>query len=315
MHRYWIGIRASAGLTILGSLLAIAFAGLMLLSTVLKPPPASAAVPQYALAVIGAVIATIFVAFGVWGISTGIAIFCRRGWARVSTLVFAAILIFFAASACLAMVFAPFPAQAVVAQRTLEIVRAALVGFYALLTVIGIWWLVLFNLKSTREYFERDAPAAPSARPLSVSVIGWYLLTGALFCLGAAVMRWPAFVFGTVLVRWGAVTSYVALFAAQGVLGAGLLKLREPARVAAIAYFGLMVLNCALALAPPGFAANVQIVQNEMPQFFRTASQGQVYSPGWTMALPGIALAVVPIWLLVRQRAAFEKTADAPQTV
>jgi hypothetical protein len=313
MHRYWIGIRASAGLTIVGSLLTLVFAGLILFGTLLKPPPTGPVAPPFPMAAIGMVMAAILATLSAWGIWTAIGIFRRRGWARVSIVVFAALLTFIGASASLVILFMPFPAQGGVSPRMMDAARWGIAGFYGVLAVIGVWWLVLFNLGSTKEYFAQASPSELPARPLSVSVIAWWLLAGSLMCVAPAVMRVPAFVLGAVMTGWAALEVDMAFAVAQLLLGMGLLRLKEPARVAAIGYFCLTALSGLLALAPPGFAARMQIVQREMPRFYPAAGAAQMFQSGWVFVLPGIALAAIPVWFLVRQHGAFVKSATVQQ--
>lgn len=311
MHRHWIGIRASAVLSLVGSLLALAFGGLMLVTTVVKPPPAGPAPSPIPLAVIGAVMAALFGMLGGLGIWTAVDIFRRRGWARVSMLVFAALLTFIGAGAALAILFIPFPTQRGVNPGTMDAIRWGISGFYAVLAVIGIWWLVLFNLKSTKEYFAQDAPGAPPTRPVSISVIAWWLLAGALLGVVPAAIGMPAFAFGAVLTGWAALATYVTFVVAQVLLGAGLLRLREPARQASIAYFCLTALSGVFAFAPPGFAVRMEAFQTAMPSMFPAGTPAQMPTLSAVLAVPGIALAALPVWFLVRRRAAFVKSAAA----
>jgi hypothetical protein len=174
-----------------------------------------------------------------------------------------------------------------------------------------VWWLVLFNLSSTKEYFAQDGPSEPRARPLSTSVIGWFLLIGSLFFAVAAVVRLPAFVFGVVITGWGGLAVYTVFAAAQIFLGTGLLHLQEQARIGSIGYFCLTALSSILNVAPPGLEAKMQILQREMPKFFPTGAAAQMPQPGWVFALMRVAIAAVPVWFLVRQRAAFVKVAPA----
>jgi hypothetical protein len=259
------------------------------------------------------VMASILAALSAWGIWTAVGIFRRRGWARISVVVFAALLTFIGASASLVILFMPFPAQGGVSQRIMDAARWGIAGFYGVLAVIGVWWLVLFNLGSTKEYFAQASTSEPPARPLSVSVIAWWLLAGSLMCVAPAVMRVPAVVFGVVMTGWGALAAYLVFVVAQLLLGTGLLRLKEPARLAAIAYFCLTALSAVLALAPPGFAARMQIMQREMPRLYPTATSAQTFQSGWVFVLPGIALAAVPVWILVRQHGAFVKSATVQQ--
>jgi hypothetical protein len=103
----------------------------------------------------------------------------------------------------------------------------------------------------------------------------------------------------------------MAFAVAQILLGAGLLRLKEPARLAAIGYFCLTALSGVLTLAPPGFAAKMEILRREMPRLYPAATSAQMFQSGWVFVLLGIAVAAVPVWFLARQRAAFVKSATA----
>jgi hypothetical protein len=311
MHKNWIGIRASAVLAIVGSLVTLVMGGAMLFAMLVGPPPQGPAAPPFPLAAIGIVMAAIAAGLSGWGIWTAIGIFRRRGWARVSILVFAALLTFMAAAGGLTILFMQFPPQAGVNQSIMDAVRWGMAAFYGVLLAIGVWWLVLFNLSSTKEYFGQGGASEPPARPLSVSTIAWYLLISALFMPILVVFRMPAFVFGAVITGWGGPAVYAVFAGAQLLLGLGLLRLRELARVGTIAFFCFMALNCAFILTPPGFAARMQILQREMPKLFPAGVPTQMPQPGWLFALMWIAFAAIPIWFLVRRRAAFVKSAAA----
>ena len=158
MARRWIGIRASGGLTVAGSLATLALGGLMLVSMTLAPPPTGPAAPPFPMATMGIVMASIFALFSGWGIWTAIGVFRRRGWARISILIFAVLLTFMGVGGGLAILVVQLPAQPNVTQGMMNAVRWGMAGFYGLLAGIGVWWLVLFNLRSTKEYSSRRRP-------------------------------------------------------------------------------------------------------------------------------------------------------------
>jgi hypothetical protein len=312
MHRKWIAIRASAGLAIAGSLATLATGGAILFSTLVAPRPTTGpAVPPFPLVAIGIAMAAICAGLSGWGIWTAVGVFRRREWARISIVVFAVLLTFVGASAFLAMLFMRLPAPEGVSQKTMDAMRLGIGGFYGVLAAIGVWWLVLFNLRSTKEYFAQYAPSEPSARPLSVSMIGWYLLISSLFLAPMAVLRMPAFVFGAVITGWGGPAVYAVFAGTQIFLGAGLLRLREQARLASIGYFCLIGLNSAVTMGLPGYAAKMQTMMREMPKLFPAGGPPQVPQPGWLFVPMGMAFAAVPVWFLVRRRAAFVKSAAA----
>jgi hypothetical protein len=143
-------------------------------------------------------------------------------------------------------------------------------------------------------------------------VIGWYLLMSSLFLAVPAVMRLPTFVFGSVVTGWAGAAVYTVFAAAQVILGVGLLRLRERARVGAIVYFCVMALNSVVTWALPGYEAKVQLMFREMPKLFPAGAPAQMPQPMWVFMLMGIAFLAIPVWFLVRRRAAFVKVADAP---
>jgi hypothetical protein len=313
MHRRWIGIRASAVLAIAGSLATLGLGGVMLFGLLVAPRPATGpTAPPFPLAAVGIVMAVLFAGLSVWGICTAIGIFRRRGWARISMVVFAILLTFMGVGAALAILFMPtLPNQEGVSQNLMDTVRWVMAGFYGLLAAIGVWWLVLFNLSRTKEYFAQDGPSEPSARPLSVSVIGWFLLIGALFLGVMAVFRLPVFVFGVVITGWGGQTVYTIFAAVQIYLGTGLLHLQEAARVGTIGYFCLTALSSVLNVAPPGLQAKMETLQKAMPKSFPNGATATMPQPGWVFALMGIAFMALPVWFLVRRRAAFVRPVPA----
>lgn len=315
MHRNWIGIRASAVLAMVGSLAMLGLGGFTLIGTLVTPPPTGPAAPPFPLAAIGIVAAAVFAGLSGWGIRTAIGIFRRRRWARVSIAIFAGLLTFLSAGALAAMLLTPLPTQPRVSQETMNTVRWSIAAFYAVLTAIGVWWLVLFNLKSTQEYFAQAAASEPGARPLSVSAIGWYLSIGSLCLAAMAVMRVPAFVLGAVITGWRALAVYAVYAGAQILLGRGLLQMREWARVGSIGYFFLAVLNSGLSMAPPGLAARMQIVQREMPKLFPAGASAPMPQPARLFVAMGMVFCAVPVWFLVRRRGAFVKLGAAQQPV
>jgi len=180
MRRRWIGIRASAVLAILGSLATLLMAGMMAWGMFHAKPPAEMAMPPVTLKVIGVAMGVLFAGLGVFGIWTAVAIFRRRGWARISILVFAAFLVFMGASAVLGILVMPFPSTPGVSSRVMENARWGIAAFYGALALIGAWWLWLFNTGKVKSEFAAGVGAeSAGGRPVSVTVIAAYpLLVG-----------------------------------------------------------------------------------------------------------------------------------------
>jgi hypothetical protein len=72
-----------------------------------------------------------------------------------------------------------------------------------------------------------------------------------------------------------------------------------------------MALNSAVTMGQPGYADKMQTMMRQMPRLFPTGVPPQMPQPGRLFALMGTAFLAVPIWFLVRRRAAFVKVAAA----
>jgi hypothetical protein len=305
MPRNWTGIRASTVLAILGSAVTLLFAGLMVFATFFAPPPRNAAASPLPVKPLMIVMAAVFVALSAWGVSTAIAIFRRRRWGRISILVFAVLLTFISGGGMLTILLVQLPTAPGGKNALTSIIRWLVAAFYGVLTAIGVWWLVLFNRARAKEYFGGQETASESARPLSVSVIAWYLLISAAYVVPAAIFRLPAMFFGIVVTGWATLTLYGAFGVAQVYLGAGLLNLRENARVGTIAYFCFGAANCMVSMIGPGYAKMIRQMQIDMPKFFPAGSPTAVPGSAWVFALLAAAFCAVPIFFMVRRRPAF----------
>ena len=149
MHK-WIGIRTSAVLTILGSGLTLLFAGLLvwtaLRASQLETPPES----PFPVKPVLLVMAVLFAAFSLWGVASAIGIFRRRGWARLSMIVFACLLVGMGGSALVGILFIRMPDTPNVSPQTMQNIRLGIAAFYGAMAVIGTWWLLLFNSSATK---------------------------------------------------------------------------------------------------------------------------------------------------------------------
>lgn len=98
------------------------------------------------------------VCFGVWGLATGIGLWRKWRWARISMLVFGGILV---ACGTLPPVVMMLPLGGA-AERTLQFIVLKVVGLALLLVVLagGFRWWKYFTRKSMKSYFYEDG--APS---------------------------------------------------------------------------------------------------------------------------------------------------------
>src|SRR5262249_51300836 len=129
------GVMVSAVLAMVGSLLAVAV-GLLtaggLFMAPAEPPPGSQLPPEFLKAMLG-LAPLFFILPGVWGIVTSIGLFQMKNWARISIIIFAALLTLgglFASLAALAMAvskpMALLPPEAMLILRIGYVVVAAL---------------------------------------------------------------------------------------------------------------------------------------------------------------------------------------------
>jgi len=193
-------------------------------------------------------------------------------------------------------------------------------AFYGLLSLIGAWWLVYFNLRPVGTAFAagdprlmegRAEPAGSAPWRVVIMVWAWLLLFGALFYPLAIWARMPLFLFGVVVRGTAATTVLLGLMVVQIVLGVGLLRRWKVAwyvGVAALVYWVAHVLSFLL----PGAWARFVAYQQEVARFWGVT----VTSPGETRyfsAAPfvafslavGVVIVLVLAWALVRQREDF----------
>lgn len=123
-------VRMNAGLAILGSIVMVVL-GSALAASAFVDAPAGRGPEMMAGAIVIAVLSA-------WGIVTGACIFLRQGWARISMLIFSAMLALLGGVACGLAI--PGRAWA-----------TAVLG--AILFGVGFWWVTLFNRASVKEYF------------------------------------------------------------------------------------------------------------------------------------------------------------------
>jgi hypothetical protein len=299
----WIAIRTSGAIAMAIGAAALFLAAIVILALLLAPMQDASPRSPAVLRAAGIVAALMLGACAAWAVGTGVGIFRRRGWARVSILIAAGVFAFFGCMGVLALWFAALPMDARVDQRAAGIIRYGMMGLYATQAALGAWWLILFNRPAAKQYFAAGAAPSAPARPLSVTLIAWYLLAGAVLTALSAVVRVPAMFFGMTITGWAAM-GYYSVFAAAGLyLGSGLLQLDENARVGSVIFLVLAAANGLVSFAGPGHDQRLGALQADLRGLLRM--DVPEWRGAWVSAIAGVLFVALPIWFLIRRRAAF----------
>lgn len=245
---------------------------------------------------------------GLWGIVTGVGLFRLREWARISILIFGGVLVFLGATAIEALLFLPIPSQPDVSAPMYHFMAA----LFLFLLVVGGWWFCLFNTSSIRGLFQWNIRGADRALlPLSISLIGWFLvLSGGLTSI-LALMRQPATFFNLTLSRWGALVACLAMSAAELYLGIGLLKSKALSRSLAVYFFLFGLLNSAFFLLRSERASSAAVGIGPVPLIIRPPTGAIPAFIGWLPLIIAAAGALIPVWFLITRKQRYLDSAQS----
>jgi hypothetical protein len=324
------GVVFSAILLLLGSLfqlpiaLLMAFSGVLLRKQIVSggAGPLPTWIPAYMYALCG-----FFIALAVWGILTSVGLFRLRRWARYSILIIGgalALIGLIALLVTLVMLFVPMnlasgpdASQVQSVQTITRIIFGLIALMYAIVTAVGISWLVYFNLKKVRALFAGVTGSIPqSRRPFLVSVLAVLNLIGAGCCVLMAFLPLPGFIFGIILHGWHRAAVYLVVAALQAAVAIGLWRLREWGRRLALGVLAFGVLQSAVCLVRPSlllrYSEELNRIMGTMPSPLPAQFQITIYEMSFGLsALFCIAIAAV----LVYHRAAFRPPADPPSAL
>lgn len=196
------GVTASSVLVFIGSALTLIWAAFAVLGIFVLANQESQ--PRFLVYFMVVFVAVMFGASG-WGITTGVGLINLREWARISMLIFGGLLLFFTLPGLLIVPFIPMQPQNNVPEHVFTVIRIVMGIFYAGLSALAGWWLYFFNKKDIKAQFKSGAGAASFAAPgttdsptppLSIAIVGWYLVITSPIFLLMAVFRFPLFLFG-----------------------------------------------------------------------------------------------------------------------
>jgi hypothetical protein len=318
-----VGVTVTAVIVLFGSGLTL-LAGVMMLfasSSDLPIPENQVHFLKYFMVFL----ALVLFAAAAWGIASGTGLMRLREWSRISMLVFSALLLFVCIPGLLMFLFMPFPPPGTapspeMTKEMLAATRIFMAVLYGILAALGGWWIYFFNKRSTKDQFLKvripgleGMPGAevisPYARPLSITLIAWWLLiSGFIGVLGLSVNP-PVFFLGYFFKGTYASVLMLALALVQSLIGFGLLKLRPWGRTLAIYYFQFLIFNSLTMVLIPGTQARFEQAMSEM----LSDMQGTLGTPPSPMHLPiwfGVIFAVpllsLLLWIVVSRKDAFQ---------
>jgi hypothetical protein len=318
-----VGVTVSAVVVLFGSGLTL-LAGVMMLfasSSDLPIPENQVHFLKYFMVFL----ALVLFAAAAWGIASGTGLMRLREWSRISMLVFSALLLFVCVPGLLMFLFMPFPPPGTapspeLTKEMLAATRIFMAVLYGILAALGGWWIYFFNKRSTKDQFLKvripglegmpgGEVISPYTRPLSITLIAWWLLiSGFIGVLGLSVNP-PVFFLGYFFKGTYASMLMLALALVQSLIGFGLLKLRPWGRTLAIYYFQFLIFNSLTLVLIPGTQARFEQAMSEM----LSDMQGTLGTPPSPMHIPiwfGVIFAVpllsLLLWIVVSRKDVFQ---------
>jgi len=321
-----IGIILSAIVLSLAALFHLLMTAVMALAGLFTGnQPASPAMPHFAM-FLALGVSVFYAILAVWAILTVIGILRLRLWARYSILVIggglAALGVLMALGTALSRnMLSTIPARGPAPDpHMMALVFAVMTVMYVLIAAVGIWWLVYFNLRSTRQLFlasslnpDFNASGLPH-RPIAITILAGFFFYSAACCGIFAFLPFPAFLLGFILPVKAGHVLYLAFALLSAFIGYGLLRLKESARLATIA---LLVFGCChIMLSPlPWYQAQFSLYMAQFTAAFPTyPNQSPAmfpFTPALMLTFGAFALVIYAVlfWLLHRHRAAFNTPA------
>jgi hypothetical protein len=332
-----VGITVSAVIVFIGSALTILCGAMMLLGLVfLSNSNRMANVPPH-FGYFGVIEAVVLFGFGGWGVASGVGLIKTRQWARVSMLVFAGILVCFSLPSVVLIAVIPFPDtnDPNLPSNFMTVVRVGIALFYAVFAALGCFWLYFFNRKGVKAQFRAEQPGAEltmsdlrlgtpfathsaglRARPLSITIIGWFLLVSSalapLFLLFYRAffpeVQMPLCFLGFFFFGRSAFLIIFVWMAIQTIAAVGLLKLKNWGRLVIIGLQCLTVINTALLLAIPANRVRFQQLMDTMTASIDARMlQPPVpfVFPMWIGVVSSLPFVFVILWFLFARKQAF----------
>lgn len=305
------GVTASAVATIIGAMICLLLAALMFIGLAFRgSQPGTPAFVRAGLILGGA----LMLVLSSWGIATGIGLFKLRPWSRTSILIFSGLLAAGCGMTALMVNIAPLPPPGNGPPEPGG-TRIGITIFYGLLALLGGGWLYFFNSAKAKAQFTRPVAGSTSfggARPLSVTIIGSFLLLSVAMFMILGFCAVPATFFGLLVIGLPGHLLYIGFGGIALWLGIGLLRLNPLARFVAVGYFTFLVLNGLLFVVLPGYTQRVNTSLAILPSELRPAQVGGYARSMAASMLTSVLINAIPIWFLLTGRDAFSRKASNP---
>jgi len=320
------GITISAVIVFIGSGLTLLAAAFMLLGFAVTPADNLPAFTRDA----GLITSIFMLGFAAWGIATGVNLLPLREWARISMIVFSGLLLVMAVPGLLMMLVIPLPTPPVPAvpngeaipplEHLMTAVRIFLAVLYALLALLGGWWVYFFNSRPVQEHFRRSATTAstwaptalaPTAvpgsakRPVSITIIACLALFGACVFPILNILHLPLTFLGFFFTGGKAALIVIGYMSVQLLMAYGLLKLEKWGRSLAIYYFNFAIFNSIISVVLPGAQARYEEATAAMQSSMGLPPSAFQF-PIWFSLVFSLPMIAIQLWFVVTRKQAFE---------
>jgi len=245
---------------------------------------------------------------GALGVTTGICVCMHKKWARWSTLIFSWLTMLMCAFMPAVFLLMPFPSNGSSPDKVREGLQVFRIVSASVCLVVGAtcgWWAWLFSRPRIKELFsEGRARTLESRRPVRIAVIGWYwILAGVMMC---AIASFPIAIGVWVLTGWKGAALKIVWGVAYFVLGWGLLKMREWARIGSLWMVGFYALNAMVLFLLPGGAGRLQALLEQNPWKLHQTPPMAATSGMMRLGVAGCVLvSIIPLYFLITRKAAF----------
>ena len=325
------GVTIAAVAVFIGSGLTLLSGAIMIFAFFVLPATESA--PAFTRAA-GVIMAIFMLGLAAWGIATGINLLQLREWARISMIVFSALLLVMAVPGLLMMLVMPLPTPPLPAvppgeaippiAHLMAAIRIAMAIFYALLAVLAGWWIYFFNSQAIRELFRNPATSASDAapevfapteipgapkRPVSITIIAYLaLVSGCAFPI-LNILHLPLTFLGFFFTGGKASLIGIGFMSVQLLMAYGLLRLEKWGRSLAIYYFNFAIFNSVISVILPGASARYEAATTAMQNSLGLPPSPFQY-PLWISLVFSLPLIGIQLWFVVTRKQAFEHPHD-----